>query len=122
VRIYELHRKKGPSRARVLAALPIRFRFPAVLYSYQRNMVRQYIPSTTKQIMVDMRRRKRPSAIAEDLACNPRTVQRVVKLARETGDVVRKPLVVGRPRVLNGVHLAVSYHFCSSFSLYLSYV
>lgn len=57
--------------------------------------------------MIELSATHRQCDIARLLGVNRKTVNRVIGLAMQTGKVVRTPLV-GNPRILNGLHLAVS--------------
>lgn len=68
----------------------------------------RYISADTKRIMVELSGSHRFCEIAKLLNVHRKTVSRVVHLATDTGKVVRKPVVPGGPRKLNGLHLSVS--------------
>ena len=55
-----------------------------------------------------MHARLRPVSIAAATCASTRTVYRVLKLARDTGDVVRTRREPGRYRIANGLDVAVS--------------
>ncbi|KAJ2911978.1 hypothetical protein MD484_g8431, partial [Candolleomyces efflorescens] len=67
---------------------------------------RRHIHKAVKEQLVVMSGNMKPSAIEKATSVSKRTVNRILKLARETGDVVRSPLQQGRPRVLNALHVA----------------
>ena len=48
--------------------------------------------------------------IAEYTGIRPRTMRRLLQRYRETGEVVRKPVVSGRPRLMNALDATVSPH------------
>jgi hypothetical protein len=89
---------------------------PAYCHLTIDKTARQHIPSAVEQTIVHMSRHHRTGTVAKNIGCDPRTVRRVVALARATGDVIRKPVVAGRPRKLNGCHMAVRALPISRFS------
>ena len=76
-------------------------------------MTRRHIHKAIKEQLVVMSEHLESSNIARVTGISHRTVNRVIKLKRETGSVVRNPLVIGpgRPRLLNGLDIAVSLLF-----------
>ena len=77
------------------------------------NMTRRYIHKAVKEQLVVMSGHLKSSNISKATGISHRTVNRVIKLQQETGSVVHKPLVIGpgRPRLLNGLDIAVSFPF-----------
>ncbi|KAJ2913748.1 hypothetical protein MD484_g6667, partial [Candolleomyces efflorescens] len=67
---------------------------------------RRHIPESVKEQLVVMSAWMKPSAVAKVTGISKVTVNRVLKLSRETGSVVRVPLQNGRPRTLNSLHVA----------------
>lgn len=68
---------------------------------------RRHISSDIKEHIVLLASRyENTEIVANIMEVSVRTVRRVLKLAQETGKVVRKPQRT-RPRLLNGLHLAV---------------
>ena len=76
-------------------------------------MTRRHIHKAVKEQLVVMSGHLQSSNISQVTGISHRTVNRVIKLQRETGSVVHKPLVIGpgRPRLLNGLDVAVSLLF-----------
>jgi hypothetical protein len=70
-------------------------------------MPRRHIPREQKLDLVRLRANNPAVRVAHNLGCTDRTVRRVNHLTRMIGDVVRQPEQCGRPRKLNGVHVAV---------------
>lgn len=70
-------------------------------------MTRRHIPKDIKEQLVVMSGHLKSSDIARVTHTSRRTVNRVLRLKRETGSVVRTPFALGRPRVLNGLDVAV---------------
>lgn len=70
---------------------------------------RRHIPTVIKELMITLQTRKRvkKAQVAYLLDVDPRTVRRVTRLEAETGSVVRKPIVKGPRRILNGIDCAV---------------
>jgi len=62
---------------------------------------RRHIPAAMKQQWVTMSAQMSSKAIAEVTNTSQRTVNRVLRLSRLTGSVVRRPLESGRPRLLS---------------------
>ncbi|OCH91723.1 hypothetical protein OBBRIDRAFT_791950 [Obba rivulosa] len=69
-------------------------------------MTRRYIPEDVKEQIVTLSTQIRErKTVARLLDVSPRTVSRVLRLARTTGKVVRKPEVAGRRRILGEEHV-----------------
>ncbi|KAL1663510.1 Homeodomain-like protein, partial [Schizophyllum commune] len=62
-------------------------------------------PEQKKVIPAMYARGQKPRQIAASLPFSRRTVDRVLSTYKATGDVTRKPLVTGRPRVLTAMQL-----------------
>jgi len=69
--------------------------------------MRSHIPKAAKQQWVTMRVRMKPSAIAHVTGYSHRAVNRALRLHCLTGSVIQVPFIRGRPRLLNGIDLAV---------------
>ncbi|CAE6447700.1 unnamed protein product [Rhizoctonia solani] len=67
---------------------------------------RRYIDNSTKRLLVRLRYKLRTDQVTSLLGVSARTVQRVVKLFNLTGDVVRIPVMGGRPRDLTSLQVA----------------
>jgi hypothetical protein len=61
---------------------------------------RRHIPREQKQLLVIMANHKTPQEIAATTNLSERTVQRVLRKWRTTGDVVRIPLELGRHSIV----------------------
>ena len=70
---------------------------------------RPYIHPSVKKVIFSMSSTLPSSEIARLVGVHKRTVNRVVRLATETGSVIREPLQAGRPRTLTGLDIAVGY-------------
>lgn len=70
-----------------------------------------YISPEIKQLMVSLSDRYKTREIADICQVSPCTVRRVLRLWRSRGEVVRVPIVQGRPRELDALDLAVSGQF-----------
>ncbi|KAF8153094.1 hypothetical protein B0H34DRAFT_662937 [Crassisporium funariophilum] len=64
---------------------------------------RRHIHKAVKEQLVFMAARMKSCAIAHVTGVSQRTVNRVIRLKRLTGSVVRVPFAAGRPRLLNGI-------------------
>ncbi|KAI0324364.1 hypothetical protein GY45DRAFT_1228177, partial [Cubamyces sp. BRFM 1775] len=64
---------------------------------------RRHIPDEQKELILTMSERLSTKEISALIGCSARTVRRVLQTFRETGQVSRKPLQVGRPRELTGI-------------------
>lgn len=86
---------------------------------------RRHIHPEIKKKMVELSVTHTQGHIARLLGVDRKTVNRVINIATRTGKVVQIPPVCGRPRILNGLQLAVSFlifsmwHGCSSFLQFL---
>ncbi|CAE6531488.1 unnamed protein product [Rhizoctonia solani] len=69
-------------------------------------MLRTHIDPAVKRLLVTMRQRTSAEHIYDLTDISVRTVQRTMQTYRETGNVVRKPVVTGRPRALNALDIA----------------
>lgn len=69
---------------------------------------RRNIPVETKRQMVILSANHSATAIAKVLHVSARTVRRVTRLARMTGNVTTANYPTGRPRMLSSLDLAVS--------------
>ncbi|KZP07590.1 hypothetical protein FIBSPDRAFT_707505, partial [Athelia psychrophila] len=65
-----------------------------------------YISPEIKQLMVSLSDHYKTRDIADICQVSPRTVRRVLELWRRRGEVVRVPIVQGRPRGLDALDLA----------------
>ncbi|KAJ7108311.1 hypothetical protein C8R44DRAFT_636892 [Mycena epipterygia] len=61
---------------------------------------RRHIPREQKQLVVIMANYKAPQEIADATQIHVRTVRRILQTWRTTGNCVRIPLELGRPRIL----------------------
>lgn len=75
---------------------------------------RRHIPSAIKEHLVTMSMYLGSKNIEQATGISRRTVNRVLKLHRTTGSVVRAPLQAGRERVLNSLHVAVGTRYILS--------
>ncbi|TCD61524.1 hypothetical protein EIP91_008285 [Steccherinum ochraceum] len=67
-----------------------------------RTMVRRHIPIETKKDVIRMVHQGLTyAAIREETGMSERAISRLVNTYRTTGELVRVPVVAGRPRVLN---------------------
>lgn len=80
-------------------------------------MPRTHIDPAVKRLLVTMRMRTSAENIHDLTDISVRTIQRTMQTHRETGDVVRTPVVAGRPRILSGIDVAVSDYLV--YSVYL---
>jgi transposase len=71
-------------------------------------MVRRHIDRNVKLLVLQMRERTSAEKIRELTGISDRSVRRWVALNRATGNVVRVPVIPGRPRLLSGLEAAVS--------------
>ena len=79
-------------------------------------MTRRHIHEAVKEQLVVMAGHLKSSDISRVTGISHRTVNRVIKLKRDTGSVVAcNPLVTGRPRLLNGLDIAVSPNQASGY-------
>ncbi|TFK68633.1 hypothetical protein BDN72DRAFT_741151, partial [Pluteus cervinus] len=67
---------------------------------------RRFIHPAAKEQLVVMSAHMSASQIAAVTHISKRTVNRVIRLAKTTGAVIRKPLQCGRPRVLSSLDIA----------------
>ncbi|KAJ7077936.1 hypothetical protein C8R44DRAFT_654861 [Mycena epipterygia] len=67
---------------------------------------RRHIPLEQKQLFVVMANHKTPKEIAKVTNTSERTVQRVLQKWRTTGQCVRIPLELGRPRILTALDIS----------------
>jgi hypothetical protein len=72
-------------------------------------MTRRHIPKAVKEQLVVMSGNLKSSDIARVTHISKRTVDRVLKLKQDTGSVVCIPFALGRPRLLNGLDMAVRF-------------
>jgi hypothetical protein len=70
---------------------------------------RRHISVDVKQEFLKLSTQLTPLQIEKLLGYKKRTINRVPKLYRDTGCVVRKPLHEGRPRILNAIDIAVGH-------------
>ncbi|KAJ7687051.1 hypothetical protein B0H17DRAFT_1264894 [Mycena rosella] len=61
---------------------------------------RRHIPEEQKQLVVIMAHTMAPKDIAAATGIHRRTINRILETWRETGKCVRRPLELGRPRIL----------------------
>ena len=61
---------------------------------------RRHIPEPVKEMLVTMSRQMSSKDIAKATNTGRSTVNRILRLYKETGSVVKKPEVMGRPRKL----------------------
>jgi hypothetical protein len=74
---------------------------------------RRYIHPELKKLVLKMQRENPTmtrSEIKELTGVSVITQSRIRTLERETGEVIRTPLQMGRPRLLNALDAAVSVH------------
>jgi transposase len=71
-------------------------------------MVRRHIDRNVKLLVLRMRERASAEKIKVLTGISGRSVRRWVALNRTTGNVVRIPVIPGRPRLLSGLDAAVS--------------
>ena len=69
---------------------------------------RRHIPEAQKELLVTMSHRIKSSEIARVTQTGHRTMNRILRLHRDTGSVVKKLDVIGRPRLLNAIDVSVS--------------
>ncbi|KAF8957714.1 hypothetical protein BDZ97DRAFT_1669451 [Flammula alnicola] len=68
---------------------------------------RRHIPAAQKELLVTMSRNgMKPEEISRVTGTGFSTVKRVLRLHRTTGSVVKKPDIMGRPRLLNALDVA----------------
>ena len=72
---------------------------------------RCHISTETKHLFVTMSAKLKALDIERLTGHKKRTINRVLKLHRETGCVVKEPLQCGRPRILNSLDIAVSHSY-----------
>jgi transposase len=79
---------------------------------------RRYIHPAQKELMITMSQSTRmtPKDIARVTNYSERTVQRVIRLWKETGLVERRPTNPGRPRELDTADVMVSYSAIETLS------
>ena len=72
---------------------------------------RRHIPKPVKELVVNMSQHPQmtPAKIRELTGVSERTQYRLAALYRDRGEVVRQPVVVGRPRKLDALGAAVSH-------------
>jgi len=89
-------------------------------------VMHRHIPKAEKEIALRMSLDSGLSntEIAKYTGICPRTMRALLKQYKETGEVVKKPVVSGRPRLLNSLDATVSLlqvkvlHVSSSFTVY----
>ncbi|KAG2058786.1 hypothetical protein BDR06DRAFT_950005 [Suillus hirtellus] len=62
----------------------------------------RHIPAAIKQQWVTMSAQMKPKAIARVTDTSHRTINRVLRLSRLAGSIVKRPLESGCPRALSG--------------------
>ena len=68
---------------------------------------RRHIPEPVKEMLITMSCQMSSKDIAKATNTGRSTVNRILRLYKETGSVVKKPEVMGRPRKLNSLDIAV---------------
>ncbi|KAJ7089963.1 hypothetical protein C8R44DRAFT_648564 [Mycena epipterygia] len=72
---------------------------------------RRHIPREQKQLVVIMANYKAPQEIADATQIHVRTVRRILQTWRTTGNCIRIPLELGRPRILTAFDVDVGLLF-----------
>lgn len=85
--------------------------------------MRRHISKSEKEVALRMSLESGLSdiKIAEYTGIRPRTMRSLRKRFQETGEVVKKPVVSSRPRLLNSLDATVSYTICVIASLTVFY-
>jgi hypothetical protein len=71
----------------------------------------RYISEDQKKLIVIMSACMRNKDIAAVTGISERAIRRVIKLWKETGKVIQRPLETGRPRSLTSLEITVSLLF-----------